>query len=587
MPLYAYSLIAVAAIAAWSAVHHGLVAWRQRNAAQRSFALLAVVVAAECIGRLIYHSSDDLALLLRLDRLNWTLQLLECWLLLDFVDRFTGGRRRGLVIAAGAVLASFVAALFLLPYGFNATASKEVIVHELPWGEAFTLLDAPYGTAYWLMVAVAGSTLVLNLVLAWQAWRTTSQRRHMFLFASLLLIAVAVAINVTGDIRGDIIPPLVEHGFAALALVMSLVLTDQALTAARLEERLRRNERLTALGQLAGGVAHDFGNILTGVIGSAELLEGSLAKHPKELELIRAVGGSGRRGLALVQQLTAFASGRQAAAERIELHGLLREVAALIQTGRGRSLEIDFRLHAPLTEIDGDPAQLHSLVLNLLVNARDAMGAGGGRILLQSGLGQPAEGVRLRHHPRGEHLVWFSVGDSGPGIAPDVLPHIFDAFYTTKGDGGTGLGLAQVDKALLALGGAIAVESIPGHGATFQVWLPLTEDSSCFLPATDTRVLVWIEDATLRLLIGQTLDALGYRTLLAIDGTHVEAIVTDGDRGDTQSGPRLRLPTVPVVLLGGDSALASDRVLVLPKPFEPRDLAMALRQIVTRGARRG
>jgi signal transduction histidine kinase len=570
MPLYAFSLIAVSAIAAWSAVHHGLVAWRQRNAAQRSFALLAVVVAAECIGRLVYHGSEELALLLHLDRLNWTLQLLECWLLLDFVDRFTGTRQRGLVAIAGVVLSAFAVALFALPYGFMATAATSVTVHMLPWGEPFALLDAPYGTAYWLMVAFAAATLVLNLVLAWLAWRRIHQQRHLYLLASLLLITIAVAINVTGDIRGIIIPPLVEHGFAALALVMSLVLTDQALTAARLEERLRRNERLTALGQLAGGVAHDFGNILTGVIGSAELLEGSLASRPKELELIRAVGGSGRRGLALVQQLTAFASGRQAAAERIELHGLLREIATLIQTGRGRCIEVNFRLHAPLTEIDGDPAQLHSLVLNLMVNARDAMGAGGGRILLQSGIGQPAEGLQLRHRPRGEHLVWFSVGDSGPGIAPEVLPRIFDAFFTTKGDGGTGLGLAQVDKALLALGGALAVESLPGHGATFTIWLPLTEDSSCFL----------------RLLIGQTLDALGYRTLLTLDGDSVAVIVTDGDRGDTRSGPRLSLPTVPVVLLGGDTAIASDRTLVLPKPFEPRDLAMALRKIVTRGSRR-
>jgi len=587
MPFYAYSLIAVAAIAAWSAIHHGLVAWRQRNATQRSFALLAVTVAVECVSRTLYHGSQDLALLRSLDLANSALQMLECWLLLDFVDRVTASGRRGLVAAAGVALGLLTVALYALPHGFLASAPAGVAVHILPWGERFALLDAPYGTAYWIMAGVCFAILLLDIALAWRAWRQKHAKRHLALLASLMLITAAVAFNVAGDIRGDIIPPVVEHGFAGLALVMGAVLTDQALTAARLEERLRRNERLTALGQLAGGVAHDFGNILTGVIGSAELLEGSLANRPKELELIRAVGGSGRRGLALVHQLTAFASGKQAAAERIELHGMLREVANLVQTGRGRSIVVDLRLQAPLTDVDGDPSHLHSLVLNLLINARDAMGLSGGRITVESGIGRPPEGKPLRHNPTSERLVWFSVADNGPGIPPDVLPRIFEPFFTTKGEGGSGIGLAQVDKALLALGGTIAVDSTPGAGTRFTVWLPLSEDSSCYIPAADTRVLVWIEDATTRMLIGQTLDALGYRTLLAVDCLQegdVQALITDGDRPASAGDPRSRMPRTPLVLLGGTDSATSGRV-VLRKPFEPRELAIALRQLLTRRVR--
>ncbi|MBN8526763.1 MAG: hypothetical protein J0M02_15635 [Planctomycetes bacterium] len=585
MPLYAFSLVAVSAIAAWSAVHHGLMAWRQRDAVQRSFALLAIVVAAECIGRTIYHAGDSLPLLRGLDKLNSTMQLLECWLLLDFVDRFTGSGMRRLVLALGVVLAGFAALVLALPQGLMAHVPTAVVVHEMPWGEAYALMNAPYGTPYWFMVSVAGSTVILDAALAWRAWRRTGRRRQLALLASLLLIFAAVGINITGDAVGAVIPPLVEHGFAGLALVMGAVLTDQALTAARLEERLRRSERLTALGQLAGGVAHDFGNILTGVIGSAELLEGSLASRPKEQELMRAVATSGRRGLALVQQLTAFASGRQIAAERIELHAMLREVAALVQTGRGRTLTVDLQLRAPLTEVDGDPAQLHSLVLNLLVNARDAMGQSGGRVTIRSGNGDPPAGAALRHRPIGEHLVWFSVSDTGPGMSAEVQARIFEPFFTTKGDAGTGLGLAQADKALLALGGAVAIDSAPGRGTTFTVWLPLTEDSSCFLPAAGTRVLVWVGDETLRLLIEQTLDTLGYRTLHSLEAAaegRIHAIIADEERWRLPDGPQQRLPGVPALLLGGKDA-EGGACIPLPRPFEPRALAAALRTLAAKG----
>jgi signal transduction histidine kinase len=582
MPLYAYSLVALAAIAAWVAMHHGLVAMRQRNPVQRSFALLAIVVSVQCLARLCFHLSDDLPRLLHIDLLCWCLQLLECWLLTDFVDRSTGSRARTFVYAVGVALALLMAALFAMPHGYFAEAPRGMIMNRLSWGEMMPTIDVPYGLGYWGLVAIALACFLRTLHLAWSAWWRTRQHRHLALLGSLLLILLAVGANVVADTLGIVMVPLVEHGFAALALVMGIVLTDQALAASRLEERLRRNERLTALGQLAGGVAHDFGNILTGVIGSAELLEGSLSDRPRDLELVKAVSVSGRRGLALVQQLTAFASGRQTSPERIELHSVLREVAGLIQTGRGRAINIDFKLHAPLTEVDGDPTQLHSLVLNLLVNARDAMGvAGNGRIVIESGLGQPADGTRLRHHPKGEHLVWFSISDSGPGIPPEVLPRIFDPYFSTKGQDGSGIGLAQVDKALLALGGAVLVDSTPGRGTCFKIWLPLTDDSSFFLPAADTRVLVWIEDATLRLLIGQTLDALGYHAVLSPHGlqpTDIEAVVMEGDRPAPDD--LRRFEHMPVVRLGGPDSAASHRLITLPKPFEPRDLATALRTLV-------
>ncbi|MBK8802928.1 MAG: response regulator [Fibrobacteres bacterium] len=231
----------------------------------------------------------------------------------------------------------------------------------------------------------------------------------------------------------------------------------------RLSRRLDEAERLESMGRLAGGVAHDFNNVLTAIIGYSSVLEHRLVDQPAESELAKRVGQAARRASETIRQLLAFARRSGLQARPLSLHDLIGEIGQLLGHTFSRAIRMEFDLQAERDVVIGDVNHLHQALLNLAINSRDAMPKGGViRISTRTDPFRPGERVELR------------VSDTGSGISSEVLPHVFEPFYTTKHGGkGTGLGLASVWGTIQRHGGAITVGNRPGEGAEFVISLPL------------------------------------------------------------------------------------------------------------------
>jgi len=253
-------------------------------------------------------------------------------------------------------------------------------------------------------------------------------------------------------------------------------ITDRRESAMQLDAvraQLFQAQKLEALGQLTGGLAHDFNNMLTIIISSARLALAS--QDPARIQrMLQHILVAGQRGTELTQQLLSFARHRQLDVACVAPQDLVAATRGLLEHALPSSIELRVQLQADLPLIEVDPGQLQMVLLNLLFNARDAI-AGSGRI------GLTVELVELAGEVEGLHgsFVCFVVEDDGEGIAPEVLPRIFEPFFTTKAFGkGTGLGLSQVYGFARQSGGAIHVDSDPGHGTFMQLYLPTYQDKT-------------------------------------------------------------------------------------------------------------
>ncbi len=297
----------------------------------------------------------------------------------------------------------------------------------------------------------------------------------------------------------------------------------------RLEEHLRQALKMEAIGRLAGGIAHDFNNIMTIITGFCELLLGDGLSAADRRDAVTQIHDAGNRAAALTQQIMAFSRKQVLMPCVLNLNGVVRDMAALVKRLIGSNIDIVSRPAADLGVVKADPTQIGQVLLNLAANARDAM-PGGGRLTVETAnveVGAGAAGV-----PPGRYAV-LSVADTGTGIPPDVLPRIFEPFYTTKGVGrGTGLGLATVFGIVEQSGGRIAVDSQVGVGTTFRVYLPRVDDPApgltvgpTLLPSTGVETVLLVEDEeTVRQLTRTILERVGYRVLEAADGRAAVAI---------------------------------------------------------------
>ncbi|AJQ46302.1 MULTISPECIES: two-component system sensor histidine kinase NtrB [Pseudomonas] len=253
-------------------------------------------------------------------------------------------------------------------------------------------------------------------------------------------------------------------------------ITDRRESAMQLDAvraQLFQAQKLEALGQLTGGLAHDFNNMLTIIMSSARLALAS--QDPARIQrMLQHILVAGQRGTELTQQLLSFARHRQLDVACVAPQDLVAATRGLLEHALPSSIELRVQLQADLPLIEVDAGQLQMVLLNLLFNARDAI-AGSGRI------GLTVELVELAGEVEGLHgsFVCFVVEDNGEGIAPEVLPRIFEPFFTTKPFGkGTGLGLSQVYGFARQSGGAIHVDSDPGHGTFMQLYLPTYQDKT-------------------------------------------------------------------------------------------------------------
>lgn len=305
--------------------------------------------------------------------------------------------------------------------------------------------------------------------------------------------------------------------------------TIQDITSRRaVEDELRQAQKLEGLGRLAGGIAHDFNNLLTVINGYGEMLLGELQDEDPRRESVAEICKAGERAAELTRQLLTFSRKQIVEPEPLDLNRLIGDNLDMLRRLVGEDIEVETRLDTPLGRVVADPGQMHQVLMNLVVNARDAMPRGGRLTIATSNSDVEESDPRRRPGAAPGHYVSLSVADTGIGIAAEAREHIFDPFFTTRGKGaGTGLGLATVYGIVQQTGGSISFHSESGRGTTFLIHLPRTEaavsdrretaPSSAHLRGTET-VLVVEDQEPVRKLAVQMLSRCGYRILEAAQG---------------------------------------------------------------------
>jgi hypothetical protein len=296
----------------------------------------------------------------------------------------------------------------------------------------------------------------------------------------------------------------------------------------KMETQFLRAQRMESIGTLAGGIAHDLNNVLAPIMMSIELLKLDPGKDPRSVKILDTIFTSSRRGADLVRQILSFARGLDGTKTAIRINEVMGDLDAMISKTFPRNIRIVAEVPEDLWPVLGDATQLHQVLLNLAVNARDAMPEGGtlGISAANVTIGAPSPGA-VREAPAGTYVL-LQVADTGSGMPPEVRERIFEPFFTTKEAGkGTGIGLVTVHNVVKGHGGYVAVTSEPGRGTTFRIHLPAdaTLHTGAPLPkATEIPlgrgelVLVVDDEHSIRDITQQTLEAFGYRVLTAGDG---------------------------------------------------------------------
>ena len=380
----------------------------------------------------------------------------------------------------------------------------------------------------------------------------------------------------------------------------------------KLEDQLRQSQKMEAIGQLAGGIAHDFNNLLTTVLGYSDMALSQLSPHDPIREDIAEIRRAGERASDLTRQLLAFSRKQVFEPRVLDLNALLADSSRMLARLIGEHIRFVTKLDPGLGNVRADPGQLEQVIVNLAVNARDAMADGGTLTVRTENADVDAASSRRHFGIAPGRYVAMVVSDTGVGIDAETQKRIFEPFFTTKETPrGTGLGLATVYGIVSQSGGHIFVDSAPGRGATFAVYLPRVEEPAApsgTAPAgalhrgSETILLVEDEDAV-RGLTRRCLEATGYTVLQAssaeealeiasrFDG-RLDLLLTDVIMPGV-SGPELsarlleRRPGTRVLYVSGytDAAMASHVALdagasFLPKPFTPETLARKVREIL-------
>jgi PAS domain S-box-containing protein len=306
-----------------------------------------------------------------------------------------------------------------------------------------------------------------------------------------------------------------------------LVITTDITEARRLEAQYLRAQRLESLGSLASGVAHDLNNVLTPILVAVDLLR-PLAREPQDRDIIQLVSDSARRGADIVQQLLLFGRGSDTPRAPVDVGAVLGDLRRMMQETFPKNIALGVQSPPGLWPVEADRTQLHQVLLNLAVNARDAMPQGGE--LRVTAKNVQVDGIFAQDHigaQPGPHVA-VRVADTGLGIPVENLEKIFDPFFTTKPTGqGTGLGLATVLGITRSHGGFVTVDTPPGGGATFTIYLPATTTPTLAAAGTGRRpvfdgrgelVLLVDDELAVRNVLKETLAAAGYRTLIATNG---------------------------------------------------------------------
>jgi two-component system, cell cycle sensor histidine kinase and response regulator CckA len=369
---------------------------------------------------------------------------------------------------------------------------------------------------------------------------------------------------------------------------------------AKAQQQLVQASKMEALGRLAGGIAHDFNNLLTVILSTADLMQEDIASEdPIRRDLITLVEAA-QRASALTRQLLTFGRRRPGKPQHLELHPLLTDMSRLLRRLIGEDVTLELRLEARYDHIEADPAQIEQVVMNLVLNAREAM-PWGGTVVLETSLGRP-EGVSS-----GSPMLMLAISDTGTGMDAATRARVFEPFFTTKASqGGTGMGLATVYGIVQQLGGSVQVHSQPGQGARFEVFLPrsgVVEEDGDPEAARRVTVLVVEDEPAIRRLVARILGRRGYEVLAAPDGEtglrrfsereDIALVLTDIvmpglDGVGMAQELRSRRPDLPVLFMSGypgdnrPGLDEDDLDLLIDKPFTPDQLLERVEQVLTR-----
>ena len=395
-----------------------------------------------------------------------------------------------------------------------------------------------------------------------------------------------------------------------------MVSSATEVTALReLDDRLRQAQKLEAIGQLTGGVAHDFNNLLTVILGSAELLEEQLPPTGDAYDLATAIRTSAERGASLTHRLLAFARRQTLDAKPIDANALVAGMGDLLRRSLGEHIEVEIRLAPDLRLALVDPSQLENAVLNLCLNARDAMPSGG-RLVIETANADPEDAdASLEEHGVSGGYVLVTVSDTGIGMNAETVARVFEPFFTTKDVGkGSGLGLSMVYGFVKQSGGHVHIRSEPGRGTDVKLYLPRApeaaeEDERHRDALTDLgsgeRILLVEDDELVRAHAVRQLRALGYTVTAVENGRLALALVERGEPFDLlltdvvmpggldgralAEKVRALRPQLPVLFASGYAeatfAAADGSALpgpMLPKPYRRQELAAKVRELLSR-----
>jgi signal transduction histidine kinase len=392
------------------------------------------------------------------------------------------------------------------------------------------------------------------------------------------------------------------------------VLIEETTARKELEQQLAQSQKMEAIGRLAGGVAHDFNNLLTVIKSYSTILLEALEGDTRRDD-VEEIAASADRAAALTRQLLAFSRRQMLQPRALELNSVVREIEKLLRRLIGEDIALQTLLEPEIWTVHADPGQIEQVVMNLAVNARDAMPAGG-RLTIQTANGTVPALVGQRWLEPATYVT-LSVSDTGVGMTPEVQAHLFEPFFTTKERGkGTGLGLSTVYGIVKQSGGDVTVTAEPGRGATFTVYLPRLTDSNGTRPKAAVgkhevprgreTILLVEDDPALRALAERILRSYGYTVLVAATGPRALGLVAEHSAAidlvatdvvmPEMSGNALveqlgvTRPGIPVLFMSGYTddevvrrGLSDGRAAFLQKPFTPEQLAFKVRQVLDWG----
>jgi signal transduction histidine kinase len=429
------------------------------------------------------------------------------------------------------------------------------------------------------------------------------------------LAAMATKLGL-GDLSARIVPPYPGGELGGLMTVLNGTaesLERQHTAIDDLNRKLRQSQKMEALGQLTGGLAHDFNNLLTVILGNAEHLAESLPDDPELRNFAEGTVSAAERGAELTKSLLAFSRQQPLMSKDVDVSRLIAGMEVMLRRALGVHIETRFILGHEMWPATVDPAQLESAILNLVLNARDAMLEGGcltveiGNVPLDKGYAEDNDEVRPGDY------VMVAVTDNGVGMTRDVVARAFEPFFTTKGVGkGTGLGLSMAYGFVKQSGGSMKIYSEPGHGTVVKLYLPRAgalpvadepPRDRIAIPRGSETILVVEDDDMVRSYVERELQELGYRVMLARDGStaleilrqsgEIDLLFTDVVMSGGILGPKLaeealRLrPGLKVLYTSGyteNAVLHHGRldpgIKLLNKPYRRQELAEMLRSIL-------